>query len=77
MFFGAILICYFNEHFGRRVALFAAGWAFNIGVVIQVAMPTFYVGRVISGLGIGGTSFVVPQYLSETAPPVARGGIIG
>lgn len=40
-------------------------------------IPLFYVGRIISGLGVGATTFAVPQYLSECAPACARGGIVG
>ncbi|KAL4787203.1 general substrate transporter [Aspergillus varians] len=80
-FFGVMMFYYFNERFGRRVALIAAGCVFNIGVVLQVAchgnIPVFYVGRLVSGMGIGGTTFVIPQYLSECAPAAARGGIVG
>lgn len=80
-FFGVMLFYYFNERFGRRFALMAAGCVFNLGVIVQVAchgnIPVFYVGRLISGFGIGGTTFVIPQYLSECAPASARGGIIG
>ncbi|KAL4875814.1 general substrate transporter [Aspergillus karnatakaensis] len=80
-FFGVMMFYYFNERFGRRIALVAAGCVFNIGVILQVSchgnLPAFYVGRLISGMGIGGTSFVIPQYLSECAPAAARGGIIG
>ncbi|KAL4933947.1 sugar porter family MFS transporter [Aspergillus undulatus] len=78
-FFGVMMFYYFNERFGRRVTLIAAGCVFNLGVVMQVAcdgnIPVFYVGRLVSGLGIGGTTFVIPQYLSECAPAAARGGI--
>lgn len=70
-----------NEKYGRRMALMVAGWVFNIGVIIQMTcrgnIPVFYVGRLISGLGVGGISYIVPQYLSECAPAAARGGIIG
>lgn len=80
-FFGVALFYYFNERFGRRVALFSAGWLFKIGVVIQMVcqgnIPVFYVGRLVSGLGIGGTTFVIPQYLAECAPAHVRGSIIG
>ncbi|MBV5323392.1 MFS transporter [bacterium] len=80
-FFGVMMLYYFNERFGRRVALIAAGWVFNIGVVMQMAcggnIPVFYIGRFVSGLGIGGTTFVIPQFLSESAPAAARGGIVG
>ncbi|KAJ3566020.1 hypothetical protein NPX13_g7291 [Xylaria arbuscula] len=80
-FFGVIMFYWINERYGRRNALHVTGWVFNLGVIIQTVaggnIPAFYVGRVISGLGIGGLTFVVPQYLSECAPPSARGGIVG
>ncbi len=76
-----MLMFWFNERYGRRIALIVTGIIFNVGVVLQIAAngstACFYVGRIISGLGIGGSSFVVPQYLSENAPAVARGALIG
>jgi MFS family permease len=72
---------WFNEKYGRRAALIVAGILFDIGVILQIAshgnVAVFYVGRIISGLGIGGSSFVVPQYLSENSPAIARGALIG
>ncbi|KAF4966162.1 hypothetical protein FSARC_6121 [Fusarium sarcochroum] len=80
-FFGVMLAYWSNERYGRRRALMLAGWVFNVGVVMQMAchgnIPAFYAGRFVSGLGIGGTTFVIPQYLSECAPAEARGGIVG
>ncbi|KAL0943359.1 MFS quinate transporter, partial [Colletotrichum truncatum] len=80
-FFGVPIIYYFNERYGRRLALITAAAIFNVGVVLQMAgggnLPMFYVGRIISGIGVGGTTFAVPQYLAECAPPAARGGIVG
>ncbi|OAA60352.1 quinate permease [Niveomyces insectorum RCEF 264] len=80
-FFGVILIYWFNESFGRRRALVLSAMVFNIGVIIQMVsrgnIGVFYFGRVISGLGVGGISFAVPQYLSECAPPEVRGGCVG
>lgn len=74
-------VAYFNERFGRRFALLWAAIVFNVGVAISMGchgnIPVFYIGRIISGLGVGASTFAVPQYLSECAPPVARGGIVG
>jgi MFS family permease len=71
----------FNERFGRRLGLIVAGVLFNIGVILQITsnghVPTFYVGRIFSGFGVGGSTFIVPQYLAECAPAIARGGLIG
>ncbi|KAH8426371.1 sugar porter family MFS transporter [Aspergillus melleus] len=80
-FFGVMVVYFVNERWGRRFALLWASFVFNVGVVLCMAcqgnIPVFYVGRIASGLGVGASTFVVPQYLSECAPPAARGGIIG
>ena len=76
-----MIIYWFNERFGRRLALIGSGMVFNIGTIFQVAcngnVGAFYAGRIIAGLGVGGISFVVPQYLSECSPAVARGAVVG
>ncbi|KAJ5387427.1 hypothetical protein N7509_009968 [Penicillium cosmopolitanum] len=78
-FFGVMVAYVVNERFGRRFALLWGSIIFNIGVILCMAslgnIPLFYVGRIISGLGVGATTFAVPQYLSECAPACARGGI--
>jgi len=50
-----------------------------IGVACQTAattIPTFVVGRVFAGLGVGGTSCLVPMYQAECAPKSIRGGLV-
>lgn len=50
---------------------------FIVGVVIQVTAFSSWaqvaIGRLISGLGVGGLSAAVPMYQAETAPPQIRG----
>lgn len=50
---------------------------FSLGVVLEVidthSLPTFYVGRVICGLGIGGSATIIPIYMSEMSPKEIRG----
>jgi SP family sugar:H+ symporter-like MFS transporter len=52
---------------------------FCVGVVIQMtsfsSWAQFAVGRLISGLGVGGLSAAVPTYQAETAPPQIRGSL--
>lgn len=36
-----------------------------------------YGGRVLTGLGVGSSSLVVPLYISECSPPALRGRLIG
>ncbi|KAJ5693031.1 hypothetical protein N7462_002454 [Penicillium macrosclerotiorum] len=80
-FFGVIIVYIVNERWGRRLVLLWGSFIFIIGVILSMAcggnIPMFYVARIVSGLGVGASTFAVPQYLSECAPPAARGGIVG
>lgn len=52
---------------------------FSIGAIIQTidtgAISAFYVARVISGLGLGSATVIVPTYSSEMVPKELRGQI--
>lgn len=76
-FFAALCIFPISERFGRRITVQAAMTVFCIGVVLQVvpshSLVCFYIGRVVSGLGLGGGTAVVPTYSAEMAPKEIRG----
>ena len=36
-----------------------------------------YIGRLITGLGAGGVTVVVPLYIAEISPPAIRGSLVG
>lgn len=80
-FFGAIFISYLVERFGRKFPLLACGLIYNVGTIIQVAsagsIGMIYAGRALTGLGVGASTLVVPQYISECSPPAIRGRLIG
>ncbi|CAK7221314.1 hypothetical protein SEUCBS140593_004529 [Sporothrix eucalyptigena] len=78
---GAFFACFFTwpftARFGRRLSIMLASLVFCIGAVIQVA-PThsigaFYAARVISGVGVGVATVIVPMYTAEMAPKEIRG----
>lgn len=52
---------------------------FIIGLIICIinshSLPAFYVGRVISGLGLGAATVIVPMYNGEMAPKEIRGQV--
>ena len=55
-FFGALLSPAFGDYIGRRWALIASCWVFNLGVVLQTiatALPMFVAGRFFAGVGVG------------------------
>ncbi|KAJ5620212.1 hypothetical protein N7510_004196 [Penicillium lagena] len=76
-FVGCFLIWPVTNRLGRRMAMALCSLVFCIGVVLEVidthSLPAFYVGRVICGLGIGGSATVIPIYMSEMSPKEIRG----
>src|SRR5271156_3982639 len=65
-----------SDHLGRRVTLILTSVIFVVGALICAFAGSFnvlLVGRVIVGIGIGLASTTVPVYISEVAPPKARG----
>lgn len=79
-FFGALASPLLADVWGRRLALIASCWVFNLGVILQTAstaIPMFLAGRFFAGLGVGLISALIPLYQSETAPKWIRGAIVG
>ncbi|KAJ3578279.1 hypothetical protein NPX13_g2283 [Xylaria arbuscula] len=79
-FFGALGSPFLADTIGRRWALIASCWVFNLGVALQAAataIPLFLAGRFFAGFGVGLISALIPLYQSETAPKWIRGAIVG
>src|SRR6266550_3049002 len=65
--------------FGRRRVLLVTAAIFGIGAFASAVAPSpaiLIVSRVVLGLAIGLASTNVPVYLSEVAPPHARGWVV-
>jgi sugar porter (SP) family MFS transporter len=65
--------------FGRRRVLLVTAAIFGVGALASAAAPSptiLIVSRVVLGLAIGLASTNVPVYLSEVAPPHARGWVV-
>lgn len=82
--FAACLITWWPaDKLGRRKSLMGAGTVTTIGVVFQACsaikgqLPLMYVGRFITGLGVGSASALTPMYIAECAPRAIRGALIG
>jgi MFS family permease len=64
---------------GRRYAIAICSFIFIIGAMMQTinshSRAVFYVGRVIAGIGLGGSSVVVPMFSSEMTPKQIRGQV--
>jgi sugar porter (SP) family MFS transporter len=80
---GAFLACFaiwpFTHRFGRKWALVLCSTIFVVGAIIQTintrSFSAFLAARFIAGIGLGGSSVVVPMFSSEMAPKELRGQI--
>lgn len=70
-------MAYSTDRLGCRLGLMLAGFVMAIGSIMQTVsaggLGLLYAGRVISGLGIGAASMLVPTYVGEQAPKKIRG----
>ena len=76
-FVAAMLVYPLTNKYGRKVCIICSTALFVIGVIIQVnkthSLGAWYVGRIVSGLGMGGQSVVIPMYSAEMTPKEIRG----
>ncbi|KAL6850584.1 hypothetical protein ACO1O0_007708 [Amphichorda felina] len=76
-FFACFFIWPFTARFGRRWSIVLASAIFNVGAVIQTinthSLAAFYVARVVSGVGVGMATVIIPAYSAEMAPKSIRG----
>ena len=78
---GALVGCFaiwpITNRLGRKLSIVICSLIFCVGVVLEVinthSLNAFYIGRVICGLGVGGSSVVIPIYMSEMSPKDIRG----
>ncbi|CEP62017.1 uncharacterized protein LALA0_S04e05864g [Lachancea lanzarotensis] len=72
----SLLVGRLGEKWGRRRTIRYGSFVFIIGGLIQTSalnLNYLIVGRVMSGLGVGLLSTIVPIYQSEISPPHNRG----
>lgn len=77
---GAVTAGRLSDRIGRRRVILVLGIIFIIGSVACSLAPNdalLIAGRIFLGLGVGGSSALVPVYLSEMAPAKARGRLAG
>jgi len=76
--FGALLSGIFARFLGRKRSLVLAGLIFTAASAYSAILPPLPIlsaCRFALGFGVGIASFIVPLYLSETAPAAIRGSM--
>lgn len=80
-FFGALAGFPIPDIIGRKWSLIWSSVMIMIGVAMQSAasghLEAMYIGRLVSGFGVGCASVVNPIYVSENAPRAIRGLLTG
>ncbi|KAK9322972.1 general substrate transporter [Lipomyces orientalis] len=79
-FIGAIFISFAGETFGRRQSIALGAIIMMIGAVIQASayeLAQMFVGRIVSGIGIGVINSTVPILQAEVSPKATRGLFVG
>lgn len=80
-FAGALIASPCADKLGRRPSLMIAAVVALVGAMMQTGadghLAALYVGRFVTGLGVGAASMVTPLYVSENAPRAIRGGLTG
>lgn len=80
-FFGSLIAYYVADRWGRKPSLLIAASVTILGIIIQSSsdghISVLYVGRLVSGFGVGAASMLTPLYVSENAPRAIRGGLTG
>ena len=75
---GALCSGFFARYLGRKWSLVFGGFMFVAMSAISAMLPSFYIFsacRFALGFAVGVASFIVPLYLSETAPSSIRGSM--
>ena len=77
--FGALAAGRLSDQYGRRVTIIASAAVFILGALASAASPDTLVlvlSRLVIGVAIGFASATAPVYISEMAPPEARGRLV-
>ncbi|KAI9488205.1 general substrate transporter [Zychaea mexicana] len=73
---GALLINFFADPYGRKLAIIVSSVIFIVGGILQAVaqnLATMMAGRFVAGFGVGACSMLVPMYIAEISPRKLRG----
>ncbi|SMN20407.1 similar to Saccharomyces cerevisiae YHR092C HXT4 High-affinity glucose transporter of the major facilitator superfamily [Maudiozyma saulgeensis] len=77
---GGIVFSKLGDIYGRRIALVIVTVVYVVGLIISIASIDkwyqYFIGRIISGMGVGGIAIYSPLLISEVSPKHIRGTLI-
>lgn len=77
---GGIILSKLGDIYGRKIGLMTVVVIYIVGILIQICSfdkwYQYFIGRIISGLGVGGISVLSPMLISESPPKHLRGPLV-
>ena len=74
---GGITLSKTGDMWGRKFGLITVVLVYIVGIVIQISSIDkwyqYFIGRIISGMGVGGIAVLSPMLISEVSPKKLRG----
>nr|QFR37169.1 MFS transporter [Cyberlindnera americana] len=78
--FGSVFLSKSADMYGRRIGLMMMMIIYIVGILIQITSFTkwyqYFIGRIISGLAVGGIGVISPLFISESSPKHLRGALV-
>ncbi len=77
---GGVFLSKLGDMWGRRKGIMSIMVLYIGGIAIQISSNELWIqymiGRIISGLAVGGIAVIVPMFISETSPKQIRGTLV-
>lgn len=78
---GSLVAAPIADRIGRKWSIVFWCVVLHVGLIVQITAPDRHwyqvmIGRLITGLGVGGASLLVPMYQGESAPRHIRGAMV-
>lgn len=76
---GALACAFLGDRLGRRRTIFVSAAVVLVGLILQATpfqLAQLIVGRIITGLGVGGFTATIPMYVSESSKAATRGRMV-
>ncbi|KAH7381976.1 general substrate transporter, partial [Cadophora sp. MPI-SDFR-AT-0126] len=76
---GMLLLPFFTDRFGRKPSMFLYWLLIALGNMVECVAKDYkvwYASKVLGGIGVGCLQTTIPGYVTEVAPPRARGVLL-
>ncbi|SGZ57542.1 CIC11C00000000932 [Sungouiella intermedia] len=77
---GGIFLSKTGDVWGRRMGIMISMVIYIVGIIIQISSSTkwyqYFIGRLITGLGVGTVSVISPLFIGESSPKHLRGTLV-